>query len=154
MSTIPALSFFSFYFSPDNVLLDKYFYSVLKNGNCCLFDPTEWLVLCFLSEAEPVLRDLVTSERPGGWGTLGDFRVLVVGTRPPLWKTPLSRLARQHWKWINQRGEIKSGGGEEGGGGEGSREGYLTSAFLNWALSSGGMLLSSTLSSRIICIGL
>lgn len=69
----------------------------------------------FPSRVEPVPHDQVTSDRPGGWGTLGDCAVLVVGTRPRLWKTPLSCLARQHRKWINQRGEIKSGG--EGGGG-------------------------------------
>lgn len=68
-----------------------------------------------------------------------DCRVLVVGTQPQLWKTPLSSLARQHRNWINQRGEIK------GAGEEGIEGGYLTSAFLNWALNSGGMLLSSTL---------
>ncbi len=72
----------------------------------------------FPSQVEPVLHDQVTSDRPGGWGTLGDCRVLVVGTRPRLWKTPLSCLARQHRKWINQRGEIKSGG-EEGMEGRG-----------------------------------
>ena len=46
------------------------------------------------------------------------------------------------------------GGRRRGTEGRGSREGYLTSAFLNWALSSGGMLLSSTLNCWIICIGL
>lgn len=46
----------------------------------------------------------------GLWGTSGCWQR---EHGPQLWKTPLSCLARQHRKWINQRGEIKSGG--EGG---------------------------------------
>lgn len=41
------------------------------------------------------------------------------GTRPGSWKASLSRLARQHRKWINQSAEIKCGG-EEGTEGRGA----------------------------------
>lgn len=49
----------------------------------------------------------------------------------------MNKSKRRDQEW--RRGG-DGGKGEEEGGGR-----YLTSAFLNWALSSGGMLLSSTL---------